>query len=221
MTVTAAVVSTATASVSGAYLFYGDSYFDSDVTGAGGSPDDALPSDKLALQPGQTATFNNYSSYIDGINGVSIDLSGLTTAQETALGPTGLSASDFTFAEGNNNSPDGWSTDVATPTVTVYTNQAITNSVLNGSNGEFRGQPDRLCHHPAQLELVPDHRLLHPAGGGKHGGGERGIDHGPCRGRHRERRPVQREHGHRRAAPTRSLSVGSGYPHPGESRRHL
>ena len=53
-----------------------------------------MAADKQALLPGQgPATFVNYTSYINGINGVMIDVNGLPTAQT----PT---ASDFGFRVG-------------------------------------------------------------------------------------------------------------------------
>lgn len=91
-------------SVVGRHLFYeGSSRYD--VTNAqfpGYSNDNAIAADKVALLPGSgPATFANLSSYSQGINGLMIDLSagGLHA---------GISAADFIFKVGNNNSPSTW-----------------------------------------------------------------------------------------------------------------
>ncbi len=89
---TSSVSVNVTTSVVGRYLFYHDSAFDT-------SDDNAIATDKTALLPGQTATFANYSSYSNGINGIMIDITGPVGA---------LSPSDFTFAVGNNNNPSTW-----------------------------------------------------------------------------------------------------------------
>lgn len=60
-------------SVAGRFTFYADSAFD---PGVGHNPAAAIASDKQALLPGQTASFQNYTSYNKGITGVVIDLSG-------------------------------------------------------------------------------------------------------------------------------------------------
>ena len=54
---------TAPPSVAGQDIFY-----------AGSSFGTAIATDKTALLPGNTATFANYTSYVDGINGVMVDL---------------------------------------------------------------------------------------------------------------------------------------------------
>jgi hypothetical protein len=73
--------------------FYGGSVFDSSTH------ENAIASDKLALLPGQTATFANYTSYVRGINGIMVDI----------LNPGGaLTAADFTFRAGNTLTPSTW-----------------------------------------------------------------------------------------------------------------
>jgi hypothetical protein len=62
--------------------------------------DSAIATDKVAYLPGSgAATFANVSSYTKGINGIMIDISG---AHGT------ITAADFTFRMGNNNSPGTW-----------------------------------------------------------------------------------------------------------------
>ncbi len=75
-----------------------------------------IPSDKVALLPGQTATFANYTSYSKGINRVAIDIAGVASSS--------LAASDFEFRVGNTDDPTTWtqltsSTSIPLPTVTV------------------------------------------------------------------------------------------------------
>ena len=53
--------------------------------------------------PGETATFENYTSYSKGINGIMIDVSNLENA-------SALSASDFEFKIGNNGDRSTWVT---------------------------------------------------------------------------------------------------------------
>ena len=97
------------AGVVGRRIFYNNSAFDS--IAAGKSDDDAIATDKVALLPGQTASFVNYTSYSRGINGVMVDIGGLPTST--------LSAADFTFKTGNNNTPSTWATLSVTPTINV------------------------------------------------------------------------------------------------------
>jgi hypothetical protein len=98
-------------------LFYnGSTRFD----GAGGvreplpfSDDNAVAMDKSAYLPGSGATtFANVSSYTLGINGLMVDLSGTHGT---------ITANDFVFKTGNNNSPSAWTTLAAAPTVTTRT----------------------------------------------------------------------------------------------------
>ena len=83
------------AAVSNRQAFYNNSKFDGN-SGAGDVADDAaIAADKRALLPGQTATFANYTSFSQGINGIVIDVLGLPA------GGANLTAADFTFKVGN------------------------------------------------------------------------------------------------------------------------
>jgi hypothetical protein len=99
--------------VAGTHLFYrGSSKWN--VTNnnmPGFSDDNAIAPDKTAYLPGSgTSTFANVSSYSRGINGVMVDLNG----------PHGtLTANDFIFKVGNNNSPNAWSPAAAPIAVTT------------------------------------------------------------------------------------------------------
>jgi hypothetical protein len=83
-----------------------------DVTnGATFSDDNAIAPDKTAYLPGGgTATFAAVSSYTRGINGIMVDVSGPHGA---------ISASDFIFKVGRNNTPSAWATATAPTTVTT------------------------------------------------------------------------------------------------------
>lgn len=85
-------------------MFYeGSSRYD--VTNAqfpGYGNDNAIAADKFALLPGfGPATFANLSSYSQGINGLMVDLS-------AGGSHASITAADFIFKVGNNNSPSTW-----------------------------------------------------------------------------------------------------------------
>ncbi len=74
-------------------IFYNDSFWDTL------SEDGAIATDKQALLPGQTSAFSNFTSYHRGINGVIVDIGGLTASP---------SLSDFVFRVGNSADVDTW-----------------------------------------------------------------------------------------------------------------
>ena len=84
----------------GAYVFYNNSPWDSNSTAPDPNDDNAIVTDKVALRPGQTAGFVNYTSYSKGLNGIMVDIAGMPV--------TSLTKADFTFKMGNNNTPSGW-----------------------------------------------------------------------------------------------------------------
>ena len=103
------------ASVSGRYVFYNNSYFDTSTTQNPTFNDDtAIATDKQALLPGQTAALKNYTSYSRGLNGLMVDIAGLANAGS-------LNAADFLFKAGNDSSPAAWATLATAPAVTVRT----------------------------------------------------------------------------------------------------
>ena len=112
-TSTSFIVTASASSIVGRQLFYNDSPR-WDVTNnnlPGFSDDNAIAPDKTAYLPGSgAATFANVSSYTRGINGVMVDLAG---AHGT------ITANDFAFKTGNNNSPSTWATAPAPTVVTV------------------------------------------------------------------------------------------------------
>ena len=96
--------------VVGRHVFYNSSAFDGENPAANSTDDDAVAPDKMALLPGQTASFLHYTSYWRGINGIMIDIDGLSGT------PT---ATDFVFKVGNDSSPAAWATAAAPISVTV------------------------------------------------------------------------------------------------------
>jgi hypothetical protein len=103
-----------TASVASRYIFYNNSWFDGDDTEANAADDDAIATDKTAYRPEVMvqASFQNYTSYSRGINGIMVDILNATA-------PLLISASDFLFLVGNDNTPAGWTAAPAPLSVTV------------------------------------------------------------------------------------------------------
>ena len=98
----APVADTATSSsiVRGRHVFYNNSSFDGNHNDANDEDDNAIASDKVALRPGETGSFANYTSYSRGLNGVMVDIDRLGS-QDPVL-------DDFEFKVGNDSSPSTW-----------------------------------------------------------------------------------------------------------------
>ncbi len=94
------------------YVFYNNSSWD------GTSDDDAIAPDKDPLLPGQTAEFKHYTSYVNGLNGIMIDIH---WTQGT------IEADDFDFKVGNDNNPSNWAS-APTPSVSVGTGEGVDGS---------------------------------------------------------------------------------------------
>jgi len=108
------------------YVFYNDSFFDSYDPGAGVADDGAIATDKSALLPEESAGFSNYTSYWRGINGIMVDISGLSN-------PAGLSENDFVFKVGNVDDTSTWTSSSEEPalvptTITVRTGGGVGSS---------------------------------------------------------------------------------------------
>ncbi len=86
--------------VIGRFLFYDNSAFDSGP-GSDAMDVNAIATDKSALLPGDAATFQNYTSYSRGINGIMIDVVDLAN-------PSALTIADFRFLNGNSNDLSNW-----------------------------------------------------------------------------------------------------------------
>ena len=115
----------AEASVVGRNVFYNNSFFDvDDAPGtASGTDDGALATDKVALLPGETATFANYTSYSLGLNGLMIDIADL--ASEPTPETVG---SFFEFSVGNDDSPEDWEAAPAPVEVSVRLGEGMDGS---------------------------------------------------------------------------------------------
>ena len=79
-------------SVLARHVFYNNSAFDINADA------DAIAMDKEALLEGSTASFLNYTSYVDGINGIIVD----------GEFSNALTVADFEFRIGNDDFPDFW-----------------------------------------------------------------------------------------------------------------
>ena len=111
-------------SYNGPFLFYRESVR-YDTTGNPQaqlpfSDDNAIATDKVAYLPGSgTANFANVSSYSKGINGLMIDIAGSHPS---------ITADDFIFRVGNNNTPSSWATAPAPLSVSVRAGAGISGS---------------------------------------------------------------------------------------------
>ena len=94
------------------HIFYNESYFDGNDPAASANDDNAIATDKVALLPGDQATFANYTSYSRGINGIMVDILNLADSES-------LNATNFEFRVGNTNEPSTWSAAPAPSSVTV------------------------------------------------------------------------------------------------------
>jgi hypothetical protein len=83
----------------GEYIFYNQSEFDGHNGNSNVVDGFALAPDKVPLKPGETASFQNYSSYSKGLNGVAIDITNWDGS---------ISEDDYTFKVGNSDDPSTW-----------------------------------------------------------------------------------------------------------------
>ncbi len=105
--------------VVGRKLFYDGSAFDGDALVHSTNDDAAIDSSKEALLPGESASFENYSGYVKGINGVMVDVVNL---------PATPTPADFVFRIGNSNDVDAWETLTTAPTIQVRPGEGIDGS---------------------------------------------------------------------------------------------
>ena len=103
-------------------LFYNQSKYDGNSAAINAADDAAIATDKVALLPAAgSSTFANVSSYSRGINGVLVDIGSVHGS---------ITAADFIFGVGNNNSPSTWTNAPAPAAVSVR--------VGAGANGSDR-----------------------------------------------------------------------------------
>ena len=111
-----ATLSEPESSIAGRFLFYNESgtstRYDGNNLAINASDDNAIASDKTAYlwEDAGAATFANVSSYTKGINGIMVDISGSHPS---------ITADDFIFRVGNNNSPGLWGTANAPTSISV------------------------------------------------------------------------------------------------------
>ncbi len=84
------------------HIFYNQSAFDGNDAAITANDNDAIAPDKSPLFPGAgQATLANITNYTRGINGIMVDLS-------SGVDHSGITAADFVFKAGANNSPNLW-----------------------------------------------------------------------------------------------------------------
>ncbi len=98
----------------GRFVFYAGTAFGEDVA-----------SDKRALLPGQPASFENYTSYDKGINGIMVDIAGLANPDDLNID----NLSDyFEFHVGNDSETNDWTITSAPTNVTVRPGEGVGDS---------------------------------------------------------------------------------------------
>ena len=111
--------------IAGRHLFYNQSgtstRYDGNNLAINASDDLAIATDKTAYLWEDTgaATFANVSSYTKGINGIMVDISGSHPS---------ITADDFIFRVGNNNSPGLWATANAPTSISVRAGAGVSGS---------------------------------------------------------------------------------------------
>jgi hypothetical protein len=128
-------------SVVGRKLFYNQSgtaspaRYDGNNVAINSLDDNAIATDKTAYIPGSgAATFANVSSYTKGINGIMIDIAGTHGT---------ITAADFTFRVGNNNSPNAWAAAPAPSAISVRAGAGTAGSdrvEITWANGAIKKQ---------------------------------------------------------------------------------
>jgi len=76
------------------HIFYNNSSQDGNDAAANAADDGAVDSSKTALLPGQIVTPSNYTSYSRGINGVMVDIAGLSEVYDPVAGDFAVRVSD-------------------------------------------------------------------------------------------------------------------------------
>lgn len=88
-----------TAHIAARHVFYNQSVWDGNDPDLNALDDAAIAPDKHALMPGQQARFENYTSYVRGLNGLIVDVVDL---------PADIALDDFEFRTGNSDDPTQW-----------------------------------------------------------------------------------------------------------------
>jgi hypothetical protein len=120
--------------VAGRFAFYNKSSFDGQNGSSNIADNLAVAPDKQALLPGQTATFQNYTSYSNGLNGVIIDVSNLDAP---------ITPSQFTLKVGTSSDVSTWTDAPAPSFVSEYFGWGVGGSTrleLLWDNGQIVNQ---------------------------------------------------------------------------------
>jgi hypothetical protein len=170
-TATGTIVADATmtapeSTIVGRHLFYNQSgtstRYDHNDLAINSFDDAAIASDKTAYlwEDAGAATFANVSSYTKGINGIMVDISGSHPS---------ITAADFIFKVGNNNSPGTWSTANAPTSVSVRAGAGVSGSdrveiIWNGAAAPIKQWLEVITLANANTGLAQE--AGHPAGHG-------------------------------------------------------
>jgi hypothetical protein len=106
--------------VVGRFIFYNQSSFDGRNGTSNVVDGPSIATDKHALLPGQTATFQNYTSYSRGINGIMVDVANF----EGEITPE-----DFTILVGNSNDTSTWQPAPEPDFVTEFLGSGVNGSI--------------------------------------------------------------------------------------------
>ncbi|MGE0696738.1 MAG: FG-GAP-like repeat-containing protein [Pirellulales bacterium] len=123
--------------VAARHIFYNQSAFDGNSAAINAADDGAIATDKTAYLPGAgLAVFENITSYSRGINGIMVDLS-------SSASHTSLTANDFVFKVGANNSPNTWAAAPPPSAISVRTGAGTSGAdrvEITWANGDIQNQ---------------------------------------------------------------------------------
>jgi hypothetical protein len=121
-------------SVVGRHVFYNQSKFDGNSAAIDAADNSAIAVDKTAYRLGDgLAGFDNITSYTRGINGIMVDITG---------SHPGITADDFVFKVGNNDSRADWAT-IAPASMSVIAGGGVGGSdrvAITWANGVIKNQ---------------------------------------------------------------------------------
>ena len=104
----------------GRWVFYNQSSFDGRNGTSNVVDGPARATDKQALLPGQTATFQNYTSYSKGINGIMVDVANFEGS---------ITEDDWIIRVGNSSDPSTWQLAPEPDFVTEYVGSGVNGSI--------------------------------------------------------------------------------------------
>jgi len=102
-----------------AHVFYNNSAFDGNDPDANAADDAAIATDKQPLLSGEQATFEHYTNYVEGINGIMLDVPDL---------PDRPAPEDFDLQTGNSADLADWQPGPAPSTVSVRSGAGVNGS---------------------------------------------------------------------------------------------